>query len=309
MAQWLERHQAHKALECRPTTQNNHKDYARHVLAILGAELRIQKIAPYDIRRLHTQLAQKGLSASVRKHIASFLKGALREAVSLELIPKNPCDHVAPPKSPKVVTATAWEPEEVAAFLEFVKREAPWRYPILLTVLTLGLRRGEVLGLKWEDLRENTLSVRRGVVDGRGTAPYLDTPKTPGSVRELKLAPTFTQILEEWRETLKVAAMAAPDWSEQGLMFPSEKGTIQSPRNLSRAFDALLKRSGVREIRFHDMRHTYTTLALQHGLDVKVVSRRLGHTNVAMTLNIYRQITESDQDSAALDLSELLKSR
>ena len=296
-----------------------------HVSSIIGGE-RLQKLSPIQIRHLYTALADKGLSPRTQRYSAMLLKSALKEAVALQLIARNPAEALKV-KMPRVEKkAEAWNRDEAAAFMRAARGELVreriggakakgkqgavveasdpkpiQHYPIFYLMLALGLRRGEALGLRWRDIdfEEGVLSVRQALTVSANGKILIKEVKTPASRRSLYLPPDVLAVLREHQE--KMTRL----FGKLELVFVSEAGTPIAPRNLSRGFNEACAVAGVRRIRIQDLRHTYASLALQRGVPVEVVSERLGHASVGFTLDTYRHLYEVERREAALSLDDL----
>jgi integrase len=180
---------------------------------------------------------------------------------------------------------------------------AAWR----LAALT-GMRRGEVLGLRWADLDldEGWLAVCQTlvVVDNQ---ICVSQPKTARGRRRIALDPVTISALRGHRRAQAAERLVAgPGWSDTGLLFTHEDGRPLHPEYVRRLFDRHLRRVGLPRIRLHDLRHTHATLALQAGVHPKVVSERLGHTTVAITLDVYSHAIPALQQDAATTVADLL---
>jgi len=300
VGEWLQRFAESRAREVRPTTARHYADYIRYLAPI--HRFRLWSLQPVQIKAAMDALAERGLSPSVRRHVYHFLRGALREAVKLGLLEKNPAEAVDPPSMKAVRPPRAWRPEEALRFLEVAQRESRY-YPLFALMLGLGLRVGEGLALKWEDWEGEKLHVRHTMNLRTGE---LGPPKTPNSVRTLYLAQEFQTMLAEHREKQRLEASATKGWVDHGLIFPTRRGTPTRYRNLSRHYLMLVEKAGVPRINLHGLRHTYTTQALRV-LPPKVVAEVLGHADVQLTLQVYQQLEEDDKKRAAMELSELLR--
>jgi integrase len=172
-----------------------------------------------------------------------------------------------------------------------------------------GLRQGELLGLKWDDidLEVGTLQVRRTLTTAKG-GPVLRAPKTKASRRTVKLSPTALEALRSHLERqLKEIDQAGDLWREIGLIFASESGeSLRRHYITTHRFKLLLKRAGLPKIRFHDLRHTCATLLLTKNVNPKVVSEMLGHATIAITLDTYSHVLSNTQESAAAAMEDAL---
>ncbi len=307
-------------------------DYAsglEHVKSVLGGK-KLQRLKPVDVRSLHTALADRGLAPRSQRHDAMLLKAALKEAVALQLIARNPADALKV-KLPRVERkAEAWTKEEAAQFMRAARGELirariggpknkgkqskviqasdpkpSQYYPVFYLMLALGLRRGEVLGLRWQDidLEDGVLKVRQALTMGGKGKARIKEVKTPASRRSLYLPHDVIAALREHQE--KMTAL----FGTLEPVFVSTEGTFINPDNLGRRFKTLCRLAAVHTIRLHDLRHTYASLALQHGVQVELVSERLGHTSVGFTLDTYRHLYDAERREAALSLEDLFGSK
>jgi integrase len=180
---------------------------------------------------------------------------------------------------------------------------------LYVLAVTTGLRQGELLGLKWEDidLDAGTLQVRRALTTTKG-GPVLAAPKTKGSRRSVKLTKTASGVLRSHlKRQLGEIDAAGPLWRENGLIFASQAGESLDRRYVTtHRFKPLLKRAGLPQIRIHDPRHTCATLLLIKNVNPKVVSEMLGHASIAITLDTYSHVLPDMQDSAARAMEEAL---
>ena len=181
------------------------------------------------------------------------------------------------------------------------------------------MRRGELLGLRWQDVDEKrgTVAVVQNVVAYKG-APLIQEPKTPAARRTVILDPMCLSLLRAHRKRQAERELQSADWRGLDLIFTTPDGGPLNPNNVSRNFALIMQRAErqrkadhpdtppLPRIRFHDMRHTHATLLLQEGEAVHTVSARLGHANAAITLGIYAHVTPSMQKSAASTIGRLL---
>jgi len=294
-------------------TYRNYQDVVRrHLIPALGS-LPLTKLRPQHIQAHYSQALQGGrlngkggLSGrSVLRH-HQVLHTALRHAVRWQLIASNPADAVEAPRGERHEIHTVG-PEEVRALLAAADK-TPLGTLIELAVMT-GLRQGEMLGLRWEDvdLDAGTLHVRQVCqwLPGQGFA--FKAPKTAGSRRAVALAPETVRRLRQHRARQaeeKLALGAA--YADHGLVFATPLGTPLDPANLRRAWTRIVRDADVGHLRFHDLRHSHASLLLQNGVHPKIVSERLGHSGVGITLDIYSHVLPNLQAEAAAGLERLL---
>jgi len=238
--------------------------------------------------------------------IHSVLHKALNQALKWELIGRNPAHAVTRPKLGKREMKTLTD-SQARTFLIAAKES---RYEMLYWLaISTGMRQGELLGLKWADLDwiNGSLQVQRQLqrIDGQGLV--FSEPKSSASNRSVFISATMLDRLRNHLDfQLREKRLLGESWHENDLMFPSTTGTPADHRNLYRDFKKILKRAGLPNIRFHDLRHTAATLMLEQGVHPKVVQERLGHADITMTLNTYSHVMPSMQESAAEKMDALL---
>jgi integrase len=240
-----------------------------------------------------------GLSARTVRYVHSALSKALADAVRHGLIGMNPAEAADPPsrRSSRPRVFPTWTPAELRRFLDASKNDR-W-YSALHLAASTGLRRGELLGLRWGDLDLGAaeLQVVQTVVQV-AWEPELSTPKTFNSRRRVALDLWTVKVL---KRHLRGARTRAPGGilDPISLVFPSPTGGPMNPSLFSGHFQRLVKKAGLQRIRFHDLRHTHATHALQAGINPKIVSERLGHGSVATTLDLYSHAIPTLQHEAA----------
>jgi integrase len=244
--------------------------------------------------------------ATVRK-IHSTLHKALSQAVADGLIPRNAADVKAPRPAPDEMHPLS-EPE-ARTFLETARETGDRFEALYVLAITTGLRRGELLGLRWADadLARGTLRVGRALVREGGRHVVGET-KTKRGRRQVNLTPRTVAALKTHRKRqLEQRVRLAGLYEDHGLIFSSEKGSPLNPENLvKRSFKPLLKRAGLSNIRFHDLRHTCATLLLGRGVHPKIVQELLGHATIAMTLDTYSHYLPSMGDQASGAMGDAL---
>jgi integrase len=275
-----------------------------HLIPSIG-QVPLQQLTTAMLNALYQQLLARGIGLRTVQYVHATIRKALNDAVRWGLLVRNPAHHATAPRPHRTELRT-WSAAELRSFLEFVcgdRLYAAWQ----LAAFT-GMRRGEVLGLRWADLDLDAgwLSVRQTlvVVDNH---PQVSEPKTARSRRRIALDPTTIAVLRAHHTAQSAERLAAgPTWSNSGLVFTRADGNPLHPEYVRRQFDRLLHRAGLPRIHLHDLRHTYATLALQAGVHPKVVSERLGHATVAMTLDIYSHTVPALQQDAATTIAELI---
>jgi integrase len=291
----------------RVSTFERHEQIIRaHLTPALG-RLKLKSLTPAHVRGLISEKLDTGLSPATVRKIHSILHKALSQAVSDGLVPRNAADVKAPRPTPDEMRPLS--ESEARAFLDRARGD---RFEALYVLaITTGLRRGELLGLRWDDadLGEagGTLRVGRALVreGGRHT---LGEIKTKRGRRRVNLTPRTVSALKSHRKRqLEQRIKLAGHHEDHGLIFSSEIGTPINPENLvKRSFKPLLKQAGLPEIRFHDLRHTCATLLLGRGVHPKMVQELLGHATIAMTLDTYSHYLPSMGDQASGAMGDAL---
>lgn len=305
------------AATVRPSTLHSYgRNLRLHVLPTLGDVL-LQRLDPSALNTLYAQLltdgrrdqkAGKPLSAKSVRYVHDVVNRILRDALRWRLVTHNVATLADPPKlrvagRPEFRT---WTSKELNAFLVSVADHR--LYAAWLLLATTGMRRGEVLGLRWTDVDfgSTTVSVRRSLVCVKHEAEYSET-KTVKSRRAVALDPATLAALRTHRAAQAAEKLAAGEtYDDRGLVFCTPLGRELHPERFSRAFLRRSKSAGLPRIRLHDLRHTWATLALQAGIHPKVVSERLGHANVSITLDIYSHVAPSMHAEAAAKVAGLI---
>jgi integrase len=289
----------------RNTTYDRYEQISRtHVVPMLG-DVKLKALSPTHVRGLYKEKLS-ALSPRTVQYIHVTLHKALKQAVSDGLIPRNVTEAVKPPQV-RQEEIRPLTPEQVKVLLDAASGDRLEALYVL--AVHTGLRQGELLGLKWDDIdvEAGTLQVRRALITARG-GPRLAAPKTKSSRRRVSLTRIAAEALKDHLERqLEDIDRVGSLWEENGLVFASETGTPLDRRDLtSRRFKPLLKRAGLPRFRFHDLRHTCATLLLTQNVNPKVVSEMLGHSSIAITLDTYSHVLPNMQDSAARALEEAL---
>jgi integrase len=289
----------------RQRTYERYESIVRVHLAPAIGKVKLKALTPDHVRGLYRKKLDGGLAPRTVLHIHRTLSKALKQATDDGLIPRNAAAPVKPPR-PSREEIRPLNREQVRALFEAARED---RLEALYVVaVTAGLRRGELQGLKWEDLdlEAGTLQVQRTLSEPKGGYVF-EAPKS-GKGRNVRLTRKAMAALREHRKRqLEERMQKAGLWREQGLVFPSAVGTPLWGGNLNRAFKTLLKRAGLpHSFRFHDLRHTCATLLLRQGVNPKFVQELLGHRDVSLTLNTYSHVLLDMGDVAASAMDEAL---
>lgn len=283
----------------RPATFRRYGDLLRrHALPVIGG-VRLVKLSPLDLQRLYADRLAAGLSPTTVHHLHGVIHRALKQAMRWGMVDRNVSEMTDAPRR-TLPDVTTWDGRQAAAALaagDATDLAAMWRLALLC-----GMRRGELLGLKWEDLDldRGALAVRRTLSRGKGGTWELGQPKTASGRRSIALPASCDAALRKHRanqnaERLRLGSV----WQDAGFVFTNETGGPLHVNSLVARFRRLVATAGVPPIRFHDMRHTCATLLLAEGVHPKIVQERLGHADISMTLNRYSHVTPGMQRQAA----------
>jgi integrase len=301
MGEYLDRWLSHSVRDTvRRKTYERYESIVRMHLAPALGRIRLKALTPDHVRGLYREKLDGGLSPRSVLHIHRTLSKALKQAAGDGLVPRNAAASVKPPQ-PRREEIQPLSRDQVGAFLDTVAGDRMEALYVL--AVTAGLRQGELLALKWEDVdlegEYPTLQVRRSLSETRGRRSF-ETPKS-GRGRYLRLSGRAVVALRAHRKRqLEERMQKAGLWEDHGLIFPSEVGTPMSGRNLYRAFKIRAKRASLPQtLRFHDLRHTCATLLLKQGVNPKFVQELLGHADISLTLNTYSHVLPDMGDAAA----------
>jgi integrase len=240
-------------------------------------------------------------------HIHRTLSKALKQATDDGMILRNAASLIKPPR-PRREEIRPLDCEQVGSLFEAANSREDRLEALYVVAVTTGMRRGELQGLKWEnlDLEAGTLQVRRTLSEPKGGWIF-EAPKS-GKGRSIRLTRKAVSALKEHRKRqLEERMQKAGLWSDHGLVFSSTIGRPISGGNLNRSFKATLQRAGLpKSTRFHDLRHTCATLLLRQGVNPKYVQELLGHADISLTLNVYSHILPDMGDAAAVAMDAAL---
>lgn len=270
----------------RITTKSDYENRIyNHIIPEIG-KIPLNKLSQSDLqqfyakektggRKLHAETLGKGLSDRTIRAIHANCRTALQRSVQDGLIRTNPAVGCKlPPKKAREMQVLTQN--EILRFLHQAKDEG--YYELFLLELGTGMRRGEILALKWSDLNFLTgeLRIERQVYIIKAEV-IISAPKTKASVRTVILPSSLVKILAEYRKSVD------SEW-----MFPSptDNGRPRNPSSVRKRLQLILERAGCKKVRFHDLRHTFATMALEHGMDVKTLSATIGHVSSATTVNV-----------------------
>ncbi|VXB09803.1 tyrosine-type recombinase/integrase [Nocardioides sp. AX2bis] len=265
----------------------------------------LARITPADLTRVLLAMERAGRAASTRRNMYAALRATFDDAVTNGLLGASPAVRVKRPRA-VAVEAPSMTPGQAAQLLAAI---AGKRYAsVVRLLLGTGLRRGEVLALRWSDLdlERGELTVRGSLVR-QGGGLVVSAPKTAHSRRTVSLSEPMMGLLRVSRHgQLEERLRAANYWQDSGHVFTTELGRPVDPRNLLRLVRDGATAIGLSGIGVHTLRHTYATTALLHGVPLHVVSRNLGHSSVAITADTYGHLTDDASRSAAATVAAAL---
>lgn len=283
----------------------------RHIVPTIG-HIALDKLSPSDVQAMLRAKLASGLSPRSVHHLRSVLRAALNQALRWGYVSRNAAALSELPAKVERFHPHFLGPEEAQRFLEAVKSDRlEGLYGVALAV---GLREGEALGLKWEDVeldaQKPVLHVNRSLGRVKGAGLMAMEPKTERSRRTVTLPAVAAQTLRAHRvRQLQERLLAGSRWRETGYVFTTSIGTPLSASNvLNRSLRRLCERAGMPRLRFHDLRHSCATLLLVQGIPARVVADVLGHSEVSLTLNTYSHVVPGMLDDAARAMDRALGS-
>ncbi|MFE3973147.1 MULTISPECIES: tyrosine-type recombinase/integrase [unclassified Peribacillus] len=293
--EWLKsyRHQL------RDTTAEQYENKIRNWIGPLIGMYKVQELKP-----IHAQVFSGKLLESLNENTAhkvySITKLIINHAVNLELINKNPFNNLSLVREQKRKVVT-WSFDELEHFLKVVKNHHTFYYRIFVTAAYTGIRKGELLALTKDDIdwEKKRIRISKSVSETK-KGVQLGELKTPSSHRNVAVDDFLISILKE--QVIKNNEMKlklSDSYNDQQLIFCHEDGVIFRPSSLNRIFGRYIERSGSPKIRFHDLRHTHASLLLELGVNPKIVSDRLGHSSIKITLDTYSHVSLDLQSDVA----------
>ena len=305
MTTWL----ADKASQVRPST---YRGYAwlinRHIIPGLG-RIKISDLRPQHLQTFYRNLQkqEKPLSNRSILHTHMILHEALDRALKWGLIARNVADAVDPPR-PETKQNRIWTPEDVRRFLEANEKEDPRFFAGFVLGIMVGMRKGEILGLRWSDIdwKQSVAHINQSLTWVNGGPRFLE-PKTDRSRRAVALSPETIEVLKKHRShQAPERLLYGQAYQEYDLVLCRVDGRPVHPRTFDAAWYRALDRADVPRIRFHDLRHTHASLLLAQGVHPKIVSERLGHSTINVTLDIYSHVLPGLQKEVANQFDDVI---
>jgi integrase len=284
-----------------PKTHERYADIVRCYLVPTLGGLRLQKLMPSGITRAYARF-DRNPSPRTRRHIHRILRSALERAVEQQVIVRNPADAITRlPKVERQPIATLTVEQSNQLLRSLAHTTTYW--PVLIALAT-GMRRGEILALRWGnvDLDRGIVSVVESLEQTRARGLRFKSPKS-GKGRSITL-PRFAMEELRRRKREQAEALLALGVRQDGrtLVCATQDGSPRSPESFTTRYMEYVAKAGVPKVRFHDLRHSHATQLLTQGVHPKVVQERLGHSSISMTLDIYSHVTATMQADAAATL-------
>ena len=287
------------ALHVSARSRDRYRFALDHVRRHLGNRM-LQKISPADIAALYASLSREGLAPRTTRMVPTALHRALGQAKAWGLIRDNPAEVAKPPKAPDQETPML-QPDQAAALLEHLRGKP--LYLLASLALGTGLRRNEMLGLRWGDvdLDAGRLTIEQSLEQTATHGIRVKAPKTKHGRRTISLpAHLVTELRQHWREQQEQRlGMGLGKAPETAPVFATVDGGHLSPNAITKAWPVAMAAIGMPAVTLHSLRHTHASMLINAGLDILMISRRLGHSSPTITLNVYGHLIHGTDDRAA----------
>ncbi len=310
LGEWLDKWlDEYMIFAIRESTLDSYRTMVKNQVKPFIGNKRLASLTTADVQKFYNKIKKEGrvrehpvhgktLADSMVRGVHMMLHEALDMAVKERLLAKNPTNGTTIPKCNYPEKQILGD-NQLETFLEAIKGQEYWGDFFYVEVMT-GLRRGEICGLKWQDIdfEESKLHVKRSVSVKRGGSLNIGETKTETGVRCIQLPPSVAELLKKRRQT------AITEWVFPNFMHPEQP---INPNSAYRKLKVILKNAELPLIRFHDLRHTFATHATQGGVDPKTLAGILGHTNASFTLDTYTHVTSDMQKSASAIVGNMMK--
>jgi len=298
-----------------PRTYSSYKMIVKkHIVPVLG-HIKLEKLNPKHIQIYQNHKLKEGridgkggLSNRTVQYHHRVLSRALKIAVRWHIIEENPCKYVDAP-SVKKKKASSIDIKDIKKIINAAKDT--WLYEILMVGLFTGMRRGEILGLKWDniDFDKRLLKVRWQVQHIRNKGIFIRELKTDSSYREIDIPDNIVFMLKKMvTKQNKKKLQAGKLYDDHDLVFCYDNGKPRNPQGVTKKFNKIVRKTNIdRKYRFHDLRHTFSTLQLQEGTEMKTLQELLGHAVYSTTADTYSHVTKNMKKRAANNINKALK--
>ncbi|MBN1189572.1 MAG: site-specific integrase [Dehalococcoidales bacterium] len=300
---WIEGYEANVA----PRTFERYQGIImKHVIPTLG-RLTVTRLRPEHIQNLYAVKSREGLAPRSINQMHSVIHKAMETAIKRGLLYRNPADGVDPPRIPRL-DMQVWDEDDINRFLE-VAQDSPY-YEFYFLAIYTGMRRSELLALRWSDIDflYCQLYVSRGMHRLKNGRYIFTEPKTERSRRTIALSPSVILVLKDYREKRERKYRELDlSFDDSELIFQRSDGSPIRPNTVTRAWNDVIKKAGVKPVRLHDARHSHATIMLKAGVHPKIVQERLGHSSISMTLDIYSTVLPGLQEAAAEKFDNIIR--
>ena len=280
----------------------------KHFIPDMG-NIPLTQLKPEHLQKHYTSTLNSGLSASTVRYHHAIIHKALQTAVKWGLVSRNVADGVDVPRARRTEMQT-WDEDDIARFFEAAK-DSPY-YVLFYTALFTGMRRSELLALRWcdVDLIFSQVYITRSLHHLKDGSYVFTQPKSAKSRRTIALSPSAILTLKEHKGNQEVQrALLGVSLKDDDLIFSTVEGKPLRPNTVTRAWTMLIAHAGVKPIRLHDARHTHASPMLKQGVHPKIVQERLGHASISMTLDTYSHVAPGLQEAAAAGFDKLVLPR
>jgi len=289
-----------------PRSYERYAGIIKRYLILDFGNIQLSQLRPEHLQKHYSARLNTGLSARTVRYHHALIHIALETAVKWGLVARNVADAVKPPKFKRSQMQT-WNEDEASRFLEIAKDTQ--YYALFYTALFTGMRRSELLALRWQDIDfiYSQIYISRSLHHLKDGSYVFTQPKSERSRRTIALPPSAFLVLSEYRKQREVDALLLDKpITESDLVFSHYDRKPLRPNTITYAWIRIAARAGVKIIRLHDARHTHASLMLKQGIHPKVVQERLGHASIQMTLDTYSHVAPSIQEAAAQSFDKLL---
>lgn len=285
------------------TCDNYEKKIRTHIKPCLG-NYKLQQLVPLHLQHFYAE-KQKYLSSTTVLQLHLIIHSALNQAMKWQLINRNIADNVEKPKKASY-TPVILTKEQLKTFINSIKNSELY-IPIMIAIST-GMRRGEILGLKWcnVDLNNSVITVNQALYKTSNGLEFLP-PKSKHSYRKISIPKTLVEILKlEKQKQEKMQNLLKENYIYNDMVCCKNNGELINPNSFTPAFNKLLSKNNLPKIRFHDLRHTHASLLLEQNIPAKVISERLGHSNINTTLDLYSHVYDATNIKVANEFDRLI---
>lgn len=303
ITEWFDKRKGSSALG-RMTAMIYEINIKKHIIPHIGY-IKLSELNAFHIETLISILREKKLADSTIKKIYSIVSSSLISATKKELVAKNVAALVDNKPKARSKQIKVWNEHEASAFLNFVSEFQTRYYIVFHLALSCGLRQGEILALRWQDIdyNRNTIVVRNSLShDGLD----FSDPKTENSVRSVVFDDYTKQKLLEQQSLINSEKLNNDEYIDKDLVAPTKSGYQVKPNDIDKLWRKLKRQSGLPNIRFHDLRHTHASLLLLSNTHPKIVAERLGHSSIQITMDLYSHLFPNMQEDVAKSIGNLL---